>query len=97
ELTWRFHLDPALRPETHGSDVRLVAANGDVWVLPDERADMTFEIEDGWVSPSYGVREPTRVLVWRVRASLPFTASYLFAESCLAAGERARAIASLTE
>jgi len=98
ELTWRFHLDPALRLEPHGSDVRLVAAGREVWVLPDERAaGMTFDIEDGWVSPSYGVRVPTRVLVWRARAGVPLTVSYLFAESCLPAVERARAIAILSQ
>jgi hypothetical protein len=97
QLTWRFHLDPALRPELNGSDVRLAAGGRDVWVLPDERAaGMTFDIEDGWVSPSYGVRVPTRVLVWRVRVCVPLTVSYLFAESCLTADERARAAASLT-
>src|SRR5262249_16820288 len=98
EFAWRFPLDPALRPELNGSDVRLVAGSQDVWVLPDERAaGMTFDIEDGWVSPSYGVRVPTRVLVWRVRAGIPFTVSYLFAESCLTADERARTIAILSQ
>jgi Heparinase II/III-like protein/Heparinase II/III N-terminus len=96
ELTWRFHLDPAVTPERRGSDVRLTAGGRDVWLLPDERAAfMTFEIEDGWVSPSYGVRVPTRVLVWRGRAGMPLTIAYLFAESCLSTGERARAAALL--
>jgi hypothetical protein len=42
---------------------------------------MPIEIADSWVSPTYGVRVPTKVLVWRARATLPLTASFLFAES----------------
>jgi len=96
EFTWRFHLDPAVTPERRGSDVRLTAAGRDVWLLPDERAaGLGFTIEDGWVSPSYGVRVPTRVLVWRLRASVPLTISYLFAGSCLSTSERAGVAASL--
>jgi hypothetical protein len=42
---------------------------------------MQLQITDGWVSPSYGVRVPTRVLVWRTHADVPLTVSFLFAES----------------
>ena len=97
EFAWRFHLDPAVRPAPHGSDVRLTVGDRDVWLLPDEHAaGLAFEIEDGWVSPSYGVRVPTRVLVWRGRAVVPLQVSYLFAESCLAADERVRATSALS-
>lgn len=89
-LTWRFHLDPAVTPERHGTDVRLSNGGRDVWLLPDEcAAAMTFEIQPGWVSPSYGVRVPTQVLVWQTRSSVPITARFLFAASCLTHDERA--------
>src|SRR5580765_1192113 len=82
QLTWRFHLDPAITPEDDGRTVRLSNGAREVWVVPDVSAvDMRFDIEDGWVSPSYGVRVPGKVLVWRTRTSLPVMVSFLFAES----------------
>jgi hypothetical protein len=82
QLTWRFHLDPAIAPERDGRTVRLSNGLRTVWLIPQQSAaDMHFDITDGWVSPSYGVRVPTKVLVWRTRATLPLTASFLFAES----------------
>ncbi len=94
-LTWRFHLDPAVTPEHHGGDVRLVHEDREIWLLPD--AGATFVMEEGWVSPSYGVRVPTKVLVWQTRASVPLTASFLFAEARLDAGERTRVMESLCD
>jgi hypothetical protein len=84
-FTWRFHLDPGVMPERAGNDVRLANGARDVWLrLTEPASAMTMEIEDGWVSPSYGVRVPTKVLVWRARSSVPLTVSFLFAESRVA-------------
>ncbi|HTO56427.1 MAG TPA: heparinase II/III-family protein, partial [Pseudomonadales bacterium] len=84
-LTWRFHLDPAITPEGDGKNVRLTNGATEVWLIPVEQATgMTLDVADGWISPSYGVRVPTKVLVWHVRASVPLTVSFLFAESPLA-------------
>ncbi len=94
-LTWRFHLDPAVTPERHGGDVRLAHESREVWLMPD--AGATFAVEEGWVSPSYGVRVPTKVLVWQTRASVPLTTSFLFADSRLDAGERTRVMESLCD
>ena len=72
----------AIAPERDGRTVRLSNGLRTVWLIPQQSAaDMHFDITDGWVSPSYGVRVPTKVLVWRSRATLPLTASFLFAES----------------
>jgi hypothetical protein len=96
-LVWRFHLDPAVALECAGPDVRLSRGDRFVWLMPDEYASaLAFAIEDGWVSPSYGVRQPSKVLVWSARTSVPITVSYLFAESQLAREERTRAFAALT-
>jgi hypothetical protein len=82
QLTWRFHLDPAITPEPDGGTVRLSNGTQQVWMIPDvSTLDARLDMEDGWVSPSYGVRVPTKVLVWRARVSLPVKASFLFAES----------------
>ena len=94
-LTWRFHLDPAVTPERHGADVRLAHGDREVWLLSDD--GVSFEMQDGWVSPSYGVRVPTKVLVWQTRASVPLTMSFLFADSRLDAGERTRVMESLCD
>ena len=78
-LTWRFHLDPAVTPECHGDDVRLTAGGREVWLRPqDGPAGMTLRVEDGWVSPSYGVRVPAKVLLFEARADVPLTVSFLF-------------------
>jgi len=84
-LTWRFHLDPAVTPERDGENVRLRNGARDVWLIPTQPAPgMALEIADGWVSPSYGVKLPTKVLVWQTRVPVPVTVSFLFAESPVA-------------
>jgi uncharacterized heparinase superfamily protein len=88
-LTWRFHLDPAVAPVVEGFDVRLSVEGQTVWLLPDLSDRCALSVEPGWVSPSYGVKVPTTVLVWRGVLPLPVVASYLFSESRLAPGERA--------
>ena len=83
-LKWRFHLDPSVAAERRDGDVRLSSGDREVWLLLDERASvMTFAIEDGWVSPSYGVRAAAKVLVFEDHVSLPVRVSFLFAESRL--------------
>ena len=95
-FTWRFHLDPAVAASVHGADLRLTAGGSEVWLLPDPAAAaFRLSLEDGWVSPSYGVKVPTTVITWTVSAGEPITASYLFAESRLSEGERARAAVRL--
>ncbi len=82
ELTWRFHLDPAITPYVDSRGVRLSDGAREVWVIAGvSPTDVLLDIEDGWVSPSYGVRVPAKVLVWRTRGSLPITVSFLLAES----------------
>ncbi len=88
-LTWRFHLDPAVDAELRGCDVRLSQGGRSVWLLPDDAAAaFAFSVEDGWVSPSYGVKAPTKVLVWKAEARLPAEASYLFSNDYLSSQER---------
>lgn len=89
-LVWRFHLDPAVTPDIDGCDARLTCGAKVVWLLPDETAAaFSAAIEPGWVSPSYGVKVPTKVLVWTITSQVPLAASYLFAEARLTREERA--------
>ena len=95
-FVWRFHLDPAVVPRIEGGDVRLTVGGRDVWILPGEAAlDCALSLQPGWVSPSYGVKVPTTVVVWATDADADLSASFLFAESPLTVSERASAAARL--
>ena len=88
-LVWRFHLDPAVRAELEGADVCLSGNGSRVWLLPDAgAAACTLSVEAGWVSPSYGIKIPTTVLVWTAKVTVPIESSYLFAERWLSMDER---------
>jgi Heparinase II/III-like protein/Heparinase II/III N-terminus len=77
ELVWRFHLDPALDAAVEGSDVRLRTGGRDAWLQLASAADgLTMTIEDGWISPSYGVRTGNRVVTLRGRVMLPQVVSF---------------------
>src|SRR5207244_909494 len=81
-LVWRFHLDPAVTPTLHDRDVRLSTGSREVWLLTNAvTARFSVALEPGWVSPRYGVKVPTTVLVWRTSAAQPIVAFFLFAES----------------
>src|SRR5262249_17165185 len=71
-LVWRFHIDPSVTSEIDGCDVRLSRGGRMVWLLPDRvAARSSLSVEPGWVSPRYGIKCQTDVLVWSVRTSLP--------------------------
>jgi Heparinase II/III-like protein len=77
ELVWRFHLDPAVVADVDHHDVRLVVGEREAWLqVVDAAAGATTAIEDGWMSPSYGVRMKTRVVVITARTGLPVQATY---------------------
>ena len=68
-----------MRAEIHGGEVRLAAGDAEAWLQwasPIDRLTMT--IEDGWASPSYGVRTPIRVVVLNGRVTLPQSVSCRF-------------------
>jgi hypothetical protein len=95
-VIWRFHLDPAIGACIDGADVRLSGDSGTSWLLPSLPTGFQPSLEPGWVSPSYGVKVPTTVLVWRASARLPIVGSYLFAESRLAPDERTSVVEVLS-
>jgi Heparinase II/III-like protein/Heparinase II/III N-terminus len=79
ELVWRFHLDPVLDATIDGRDVRLRAAGRDAWLQLASASDgLTMTIEQGWISPSYGVRAATRVVTLRGHVVLPQVVSFRF-------------------
>ena len=91
-VVWRFHFDPAITPELSDGDCRLTARTGEVWILPIGEAPGTWRLDRGWVSPSYGVRHETSVLVIEYRGPLPVSASWLFSDLRLPRADRQRAL-----
>jgi hypothetical protein len=90
DVVWRFHIDPAVTVELDNGDARLSHEGRMVWLLPDTTAAaFSLSLEPGWVSPSYGVKVPTTVLVWKGTTVGQVEASYLFAEAQLTPLERA--------
>lgn len=95
-LIWRFHFDPAVRVEMDGQDI-CVSAGGavgpgspTVWLMPGAGATLfTQSIEDGWVSPRYGVKVPVKVAVWQGVATTPMEATFVIAAERLPFEERA--------
>ncbi len=79
ELVWRFHLDPERRAEISGGGVRIAGAARDVWFTHDALAPLTLTLDEGWVSPSYGVKTPTTVITLKGTVTVPFEASFAFA------------------
>jgi hypothetical protein len=81
---WRFHLDPSVSARVDGSDVRLSTPGGEAWLQPIELADgLTLGIEQGWMSPSYGVRREIAVVVVQGLVSLPCGAAFRFSSTRL--------------
>jgi Heparinase II/III-like protein/Heparinase II/III N-terminus len=71
-LVSRFHLDPALTAAVERDGVVLRAAGRRAWLQPIELPPGShITIEDGWVSPTYGVRVPAQVVALTVRTTLP--------------------------
>ena len=99
DAVWRFHFDPAVRATVHGYDVCLSWNDGAVWLMPIDEggrsSKLSLALEDGWVSPGYGLKEPASVAIWRGTVSIPVGASFLFAERQLSRDERAAASAAL--
>ena len=77
ELVWRFHLASSLDARLEGDGVRLGANEREAWLQTvDAPPGLRLSIEDGWISPSYGVRVPSKVATLSGRAALPASATF---------------------
>jgi hypothetical protein len=95
-LVWRFHLDPGIQPEPGSDAVRLAAPDGSAWLAwLAGPPGLTTRLEDGWVSPSYGVRTPTRVVVADLIATVPVEVVWAFTAEPPSPDTRERALAAL--
>lgn len=79
EVVWRFHLDPSTEVETIGRAVRIASGPREVWLTHESTAALAMGLEDGWVSPSYGVKVPSTVVTLRGTVTMPCDASFGFA------------------
>jgi hypothetical protein len=96
ELTWRFHLAPPVSAEIRGRDVRLAVAGREAWLQFASPIDgLAMTIEDGWASPSYGVRTGVHVVVLRGRVALPRVVSCRFGIVHMPPDRLQKAVASL--
>jgi heparinase II/III-like protein len=86
-VTWRFHFDPAVAAEIIEQDCRLRCGDREIWVLADGDDRRGRRLERGWVSPSYGVRHETSVLVI-TDERMPCALSCVFSELRLSLDER---------
>jgi uncharacterized heparinase superfamily protein len=93
---WRFHLDPAVHPTLDADRVRLAAGDRCLWLACLEAPPgLRLTLDPGWVSPSYGVRVPTRVVRAEVTRAAPVGAVWALASEPVDAGARARYLAAL--
>jgi len=77
----RFHLDPAVTPALDGRSVRLSSRERELWFRLEADASFRVSLEPSWVSPSYGVKHPSTVIVCAATARVPLTLSYSFSSS----------------
>ena len=68
---WFFHLAPKVTAKQSGSRFLLRTA-AETASLDISGLDCEFELRSGWYSSSYGVREPTSVIVVRCEATPRF-------------------------
>jgi uncharacterized heparinase superfamily protein len=90
-VTWRFPLHPALTCESTGAEIKMTTEDGQTrWLFAvDGTRPLQVGIEDGWWSPSYGVKVPTRVIVFDGLVTLPHEVVVLFSSNWLSVEERA--------
>jgi uncharacterized heparinase superfamily protein len=98
-LTWRFHLDPAVTPRRVGPNAFALehSAGAAQFVVVDPPPGATVAVEDGWVSPSYGVKQPTRVIVIDAATTLPAQTAFLIATDSVAPLEQAALVATICD
>jgi hypothetical protein len=82
-LTWRFHLDPAVRAAPSGNGVRLTSHDREFQLDALDVEGLAMRIEEGWVSPSYGTRMRCCVVVWEGDVILPKRPAFSFSSSAV--------------
>jgi hypothetical protein len=88
-VTWRFPLHPSIACELGPDAVKFTSGDDVRWLLlVDSPPQLAASLTDGWWSPSYGVKLPTRVLVFDGELDLPQTFIGLFSTTWLSSSAR---------
>ena len=78
-VVWRFPLDPGVRADIDGWDVRFIRDGLERWLLPVSGGNaLSWTLEPGWVSPSYGIKHENQVVTVTGEVQLPYRLTYLF-------------------
>jgi len=92
EYRWRFHFHPSLSAALDGDDGRL-EGGGTAWLLPV--APFRGVLEEGWVSPSYGVKVPSTLAAFTEVAEGTVTRTWIFSRTAIASADRAAYVDAL--
>ena len=95
KLTWRWHFDPACRVTIEGNACRIASSDRELWLLFSNLAAAPVRIDEGWVSPSYGVKHPAAVVVVDVDGVMPVRLDYVFSSTPLSESQQAAAMSAL--
>ena len=81
DVAWRIHLPPGVVVELDGRSACVSASSGDrAWVcVLDAPSSLQLVVDEGWVSPSYGVKVAAPVLRLSGQCELPATITAMFA------------------
>ena len=69
-IEWRLNLHPSVRPHLEDRFIVLEGKQGKVNVESKDH-QLRFDLSESWYSPSYGVKQPTKVLGVTIITSLP--------------------------
>src|SRR5262249_3039961 len=86
--TWRFHFDPALDGIARGGGLQASAHGKSAWLRHAPCVSPT--VEAGWVSPRYGVKQPTRRAVFTREGCGTIAQTWVFATEAMTARDRAQ-------
>jgi hypothetical protein len=80
DLAWRIHVPPGARVDLADRVARVSMGGDHAWISLHEAPDSCqLAIDDGWVSPTYGIKQPAMVLRLSGRCQLPATITAIFA------------------
>jgi heparinase II/III-like protein len=82
-VTWRFHLDPDVRATVEDdATVALSHPMAEASIRPSiGRHALSIRLRDGWVSPSYGVKVPTKVVEIDGEVELPMSVEFMISST----------------
>ena len=72
-----------------------MSSDRELWLNFSNRPAALIRLDDGWVSPSYGVKHPAVVVAVDVDDVMPVRLDYVFSSARLTGSEQAAAMSAL--